>query len=181
VKTYPVDPELSCSAAHRRLLVCRFGFAHQDIVKAVVSYRGSYASAADGEKKVEWFFVHGTRTTPAVAADGRQPKKRGYQTTIKILEDYGHTGIRDGRTILKRSSSTRCATSGRWLNGFPRKVEKGCDPAAAARDSVQSLPAIARHAEAAAGAAPAARREADADQRVAGTSTEARIAVRRVG
>jgi dipeptidyl aminopeptidase/acylaminoacyl peptidase len=126
-KTYPVDPErlMLFGSSNGARFVCRFGFAHQDIVKAVVSYCGFYdfSKQPDGDKKVEWFFVHGSKDNPQQSQKMvDELKKRGYQTTFKLLEDYGHTGIWDGKDHpeAKLVDEVRDEWT-KWLNGIPRK------------------------------------------------------------
>jgi hypothetical protein len=49
-------------------------------------------------------------------------KKRGYQTTFKLLEDYGHTGIWDGKDHPEAKLVDEVRDEwAKWLNGFPRK------------------------------------------------------------
>ena len=126
-KTYPVDPERLTlfGSSNGARFVCRFGFAHQDIVKAVVSYCGFYdfSKQPDGDKKVEWFFVHGSKDNPQQSQKmADELKKRGYQTNIKILEDYGHTGIWDGKDHPESKLVDEVRDEwAKWLNGLPRK------------------------------------------------------------
>jgi dienelactone hydrolase len=126
-QTYPVDPErlFLFGSSNGARFVNRFGFAHQDIVKAVVSYCGSYdfSKLPDGEKKTEWFFVHGSTDHPEQSQRmSDELKKKGYQTTFRLLEGYGHTGIWDGKDHPEAKLVDEVRDEwAKWLNGFPRK------------------------------------------------------------
>lgn len=125
--TYPVDPErlFLLGSSNGARFVCRFGFARQDIVKAVVSYCGNYdmSRLPEGDKKVEWFFVHGSKDRPEQSQRMvDELKKRGYRTTFKLLEDYGHTGIWDGKDHPESKLVDEVRDEwAKWLNGLPRK------------------------------------------------------------
>ena len=126
-KTYPVDPErlFLFGSSNGARFVNRLGFARQDIVKAVVSYCGNYdmSKLPEGEKKTEWFFVHGSKDNPQQSQRMvDELKKRGYQTTFRLLEDYGHTGIWDGKDHPESKLVDEVRDEWvKWLNGFPRK------------------------------------------------------------
>ena len=126
-KTYPVDPErlFLFGSSNGARWVNRFGYAHQDLVKAVVSYCGNYdfSKLPEGDKKTEWFFVHGTKDNPQQSQKmADELKKRGYQTNIKILEDYGHTGIWDGKDHPEAKLVDEVRDEwAKWLDGLPRK------------------------------------------------------------
>jgi predicted peptidase len=126
-QTYPVDPGrlFLFGSSNGARWVNRFGFAHQDLVRAVVSYCGNFdfSKLPEGEKKTEWYFVHGSKDHPEQSRRMTDElQKRGYQATFRLLEDYGHTGIWDGKyhpeaTLVDdvRDEWTR------WIHGFARK------------------------------------------------------------
>jgi dipeptidyl aminopeptidase/acylaminoacyl peptidase len=126
-QTYPVDPErlFLFGSSNGARWVNRFGYAHQDIVKAVVSYCGNYdfSKLPDGEKKTEWFFVHGSKDHPEQSERmAEELKKRGYPATFRLLEDYGHTGIWDGKDHPESKLVDEVRDEwAKWLHGFPRK------------------------------------------------------------
>ena len=125
--TYPVDPErlFLFGSSNGARWVNRFGFAHQDLVKAVVSYCGNYdfSKLPEGEKKTEWYFVHGGKDHPEQSQRMTDElKKRGYQATFRLLEDYGHTGIWDGKDHPESKLVDEVRDEwARWIHTLPRK------------------------------------------------------------
>jgi hypothetical protein len=104
-KTYPVDPErlFLFGSSNGARFVCRFGFAHQDIVKAVVSYCGSYdmSKLPDGDKKVEVVLrPRHEGQSAAVAADVGRAEEAG-------LPDDGQDprGLRSHRDLGRQGPS----------------------------------------------------------------------------
>jgi predicted esterase len=126
-RTYPVDPErlFLFGSSNGARWVNRFGFAHQDIVKAVVSYCGNYdfSKLPEGEKKTEWFFVHGSKDHPEQSQRmNDELQKRGYKSTFRQLEDYGHTGIWDGKDHPESKLVDEVRDEwAKWLHALPRK------------------------------------------------------------
>ncbi len=126
-QTYSVDPErlFLFGSSNGARWVNRFGFAHQDIVKAVVSYCGNYdfSKLPEGEKKTEWYFVHGSKDHPEQSQRmSDELKNRGYQATFRLLDDYGHTGIWDGKDHPESKLVDEVRDEwARWLHGIPRK------------------------------------------------------------
>lgn len=126
-KRYPVEPGrlYLFGSSNGARFVCRFGFAHQDIVRAVVSYCGFYdfSKLPAGEKKVQWFFVHGSNDKPEQSQRMvDELKKRGYKTTFKLLEGYGHTGIWDGKDHPESKLVDEVRDEWvKWLHGIGRK------------------------------------------------------------
>lgn len=126
-RKYPVDPDrlFLFGSSNGARFVCRFGFARQDIVKGIVSYCGAYdfSKLPEGDKKVPWTFVHGTKDHPEQsrrAVDELQ--KRGYQTTLRLLEGYGHTGIWDGKDFPESKLVDEVRDDWvKWIDGLARR------------------------------------------------------------
>ncbi|HEV3029465.1 MAG TPA: prolyl oligopeptidase family serine peptidase [Planctomycetota bacterium] len=115
MKTYPIDPRrvYIWGMSNGGWMVKRFGWEHQELFAAVVSYcgggvdfsatpKGQTAPAKAGpgsaaESKTEWYFVHGNADKEVAVDASRKAVKelgaKGYRYVYREIDGADHVGI----------------------------------------------------------------------------------------
>lgn len=114
MKTYPIDPRrvYIWGMSNGGWMVKRFGWEHQELIAAVVSYCGGGVEFATpkgmtmppkngpmnpAETKTEWYFVHGTADKDVPVDSSRRAIKelgqKGYRYVYREIDGADHGGI----------------------------------------------------------------------------------------